>query len=454
MQYGLKSMISEEQFNKIEDAAYKILETIGMKVPHGEMLSLLSGCRGVSVNGENVRFERAAVKELIRNVKGCSDYDTHIVAGAYSHNYHDPSTDEIRPSTEHDLIRSIKQANALGLGVCAPVVPLDIPGPRQELIMERLTHEYAKYSYGAGQATHTVTAEASIEMSEVVGRPHGLELWVNSPLTFDGNNLDTLWRLRHKKSKIRAASMPILGMSAPMNLNGILAQSVAECWGAVALLKLLKFKNPISYRIDAFVTYTADMRSGNVLINGPDYLRLLLLAAEIGRHNGIAVPPAKSILTSAKRPGTQAGAEKAAQSLAVAMTGADVYLGLGSLSIAEIFSPIQMIIDVEIIRYVDAVMRPFSFDDDFALDVIAEVGPGGTFMDQPSTAQNIRKMMWDPQLFSQNALSSWIAEGMPSIEQQAYEVLRELKISDDPVVSEDVQKELKNIENRYSKMLV
>jgi trimethylamine--corrinoid protein Co-methyltransferase len=453
MTFRLQPAISQEQLALIDDMAYKILETVGMKVPSARLCDILAGCPGLSISGEIVKFARAAVREAVYGVQGCHDYDTHIVAGAYSHNYHDPHTNEIRTPTQSDLLTSIKQANALGLGVCAPVVPLDVPGPRQELLMERLTHEYAKYSYGGGQATHPVTAEASVRMSEVVGRPHGLELWINSPLTFDGNNLETLWNLRHLKTPVRVASMPVLGMSAPMNLKGIMAQSVAECWGAITLLKLLKFESEISFRIDAFVTYSADMRSGNVLINGPDYLRLLLLATEIARHNGVAVPAAKSILTGAKMPGTQSGAEKTAQSLAVAMAGADVYLGLGSLAIVETFSPIQMIIDLEIVRYVDAVMRPVNFAGDSAFDAIADVGPGGTFLDHPSTADNIREMIWDPVLFSQNSLSAWILGGKRGIEEQACDVLRELKISDGPVVSENVQKELQGIELRYSKML-
>jgi trimethylamine:corrinoid methyltransferase-like protein len=51
---------------------------------------------------------------------------------------------------------------------------------------------------------------------------------------------------------VRIANMPVRGMSAPITLAGLLAQSVAECLGAATVLQLLGVAKSVAYRVDAF----------------------------------------------------------------------------------------------------------------------------------------------------------------------------------------------------------
>ena len=369
MRFELANPLSEAQWKSVEKAALQILEKTGMAVRHGEALRALSGISGVRVDGENVRFDPKLVKEQSRSVKGTNEYDTHLITGAYCHNYLDPATGQARKATLADLISSARQANALNDGVCAPVVPLDVPGPKQELVMERVTHENCRFSYGGGQVTTVPAAEASIEMSAVVNRPHSLELWIADPLVVDSTGMEILWRLKHRRPKVRICNMPALGMSCPISISGLLAQTVAECLGAATVLKLLDLSDDISYRVDAFWGYSVDMRSGNVLLSGPDYLRLMTLSIFLAKRYGIDAPMAKALLTSSKLPDAQAAAEKSAQALLVSMAGTGTFTAAGALSAAETYSPIQMIVDKEILRWVDAYIRPVDFSEkDFLLE--------------------------------------------------------------------------------------
>ncbi len=446
--------LTETQLQKIDKTALDILDQIGVMIPHAPMRELLQGRPGITVNGDIVRYEPAVVKDQIKGIQGCGGYDTHIIAGAYSPNFLDPSTDQVRPPTVQDLITSIRQADAFGIGVCAPVVPKDISGPRQELAMERLTYENARFAYGAGQATHPATAEASLEMSHAAGRPHGLELWVNSPLKLDGKGLDILWQLRHRKPKVRVCSVPIRGMSTPVFEAAALAQNVAECFAGITTLRLLNLAAEISYRIDAFTIFTVDMQSGNVILSGPDCLRLALWTTQIAKRHGIPVPAGKTLLTSAKRPGIQAGAEKASQTLALAMAGADVFMAAGSLSADEIFSPLQMIVDLELMSFVDAVLAPLEFNDDqLGVDILKEVGPGGIFLDHETTAQHSHHAIWNSKLFSRNSLFSWMSEGSPSLQDRARKILNALPLRQSPAVTPEIQKELLKIEEHFAGQL-
>jgi len=320
--------------------------------------------------------------------------------------------------------------------------------------MERITHENARYSYGGGQQTSAVTAEASLEMSAVVGRPHALELWVNSPLNMDATGLDIIWRLRERKPNVRISNMPVQGMSGPITLPGMLALTAAECFGAATVLRTIGVSSCVTYRTDAFWGYTVDMRSTNVLLSGPDYLRLMVFCVYLAKRHGIRRPMGKALLTSSKLPDIQAASEKAAQAAVSSMAGVGTFVGAGSLAGVEIHSPIQMVVDHEILSWVDALVKPQDLSaSEFFLDVIDRVGPGGTFMDQESTVASFRATFWESQLFSINPYQSWIAEQKPEALEKARDILNSLKVAQEPLVSADQQRQLRRIEETFAARL-
>ena len=167
-------MLTQAQLESVDKAALDILKTVGVAVPHAEVRAALGSRKSVTVAGNIVRFEPALVREQTQDADDGEAYLPPVIAGAYCLNYLDPDADRPRPANRDDLVRSIKQADALGMGVCSPVVPRDVPAPHQEIVMEKLTHEYARDSLGSGQATSAAAAEASLEMHRVLGRPRSL----------------------------------------------------------------------------------------------------------------------------------------------------------------------------------------------------------------------------------------------------------------------------------------
>lgn len=451
--FRLMPILTEEQLEAIDNAALKILKETGVSVPHSETLEVLRSKEGVEVDGEIVRFDPSVVRENSKNIDAAKigpDCTTPEIAGAYCLNYLDPGANKPRGANKEDLIRSIKQADALGMGVCGPVVPLDVPPPHQEIVMERLTLEYARYGYGGGQATSVAAAQAGYEMRNAMGRPGSLELWVNSPLKMDGKGLDIIWKLRHLKPNVTVVNVPVLGQSSPIFISSLLAQTSAECFAGMTIIRLLDLGGAVTYRHDSFGCYSVNMQGGNVLLSGPLYLQLSILRTELAKHNGVAEPSAKVLMTQAKTPGIQSAWEKATQSTVMEMAGAYCHMAAGALACDEIFSPIQLMIDSEILSWVAATAKPVCFSqEELALDIISEVGPGGTFLDHISTAQHMRQVTWRPELLSQNTLSMWLAEGMPSVIEKANDKLNSLELSDEPAVSSEIQKELQKIEQHF-----
>jgi trimethylamine:corrinoid methyltransferase-like protein len=454
MNFCIPDPFSPEQWSRIDEEAMHILQKVGLKVQHAPTLAVLREKAGVHVNGEEVRFEPEVVSEQIRGIGGSGEYDTPVIAGAYSHLLMDPDTNEVRAPRLEDLVRCIRQADALDMGVCCPIVPIDVSGPRQELIMERVTHENARFSYGGGQHTTLAAAEAALEMGQAVGRVQSMEVWVTSPLKIDAQNLDMAWKLRDKKPPVRVNSMPVRGMTGPMPLPGLLALSAAECYGAATVVRLLNVAGRLSYREDAFAPYSMQMNTASVLLSGPEFTQLSLLRVFHARHNGIKNPSAKLLFTTAKMPDLQAGTEKASGALAIKLAGAGCYMAAGTLGGVDIFSPIQLMMDHEIMRYVQKACAPFEFSEDgFLRDVIGEVGAGGSFLDQESTLRNLHETVWQPKLFDESVAQSWLKKGRPSITDKARDTLNALSLRDGPAVSPEVQKELLRIEEYFMSRL-
>ena len=186
-------------------------------------------------------------------------------------------------------------------------------------------------------------------------------------------------------------TMPNGGATAPVTAAGLLAQGLAETLGGLVL----------GYAVDSGATMTldltpgyCDMRSMNFNYAGAERIPLLAARVQIiseyfgcpsGIHGG---------KTDACAPGIQVGVEKAATMLAAVLAGAIGIGTVGHLENAVTFSPLQLVIDNEIARYVRRAVGGIEVSDEtLALGVIGEAGPGGEFLGHPHTRNHFRDEM-------------------------------------------------------------
>jgi trimethylamine--corrinoid protein Co-methyltransferase len=95
--------------------------------------------------------------------------------------------------------------------------------------------------------------------------------------------------------------------------------------------------------------------------------------------------------------------EKALSILFPILCGASGIGTVGQLG-STTFSPLQVVIDNEIIGYVKRMLQAFEVDDlSWAVKAICEVGPGGQFFNHDSTFQRFRKEFWLSHLFERLA---------------------------------------------------
>ena len=158
---------------------------------------------------------------------------------------------------------------------------------------------------------------------------------------------------------------------------------------------------------------------------------------------------AKSLLTSSKQPDPHAAAEKCAQTVAAALAGARCFTNAGLLSVDEVYSPEQVVIDYEIVQYAKAICRGYEFSDDsLAVAAMEEVGYGKTFLDHDTTLANYRTAFWEPELFDHRMMQTWQADGGETIRERAREIARRRIAAHDFAMPDDVQRDLDAIYER------
>jgi trimethylamine--corrinoid protein Co-methyltransferase len=117
------------------------------------------------------------------------------------------------------------------------------------------------------------------------------------------------------------------------------------------------------------------------------------------------------------------------------LAGAIGFGTVGHLENAVTFSPVQLVIDNEIARYVRRAVRGFDVNEEtLALNVIEEVGPNGHTYDHDHTVQNFRKVELLSPFFD-----SWTWGGGDSLDRERFEKraaakVRELLATETPPV--------------------
>ena len=110
-----------------------------------------------------------------------------------------------------------------------------------------------------------------------------------------------------------------------------------------------------------------------------------------------------------------------------AAAGADIFGHMGISGVDQASSPDMLVMQNEIISYVESVMREIDFSDEvLGLDVIEQVGPGGTFIDQTHTGQHFRKELWFPKLLDRDYYQAWLDGGAGTMEDRCRERKRQL----------------------------
>ncbi len=108
--------------------------------------------------------------------------------------------------------------------------------------------------------------------------------------------------------------------------------------------------------------------------------------------------------------------------LLAAQGGANIIYGAGMLDLGITFDYAQFVIDNEIYTMIRKVIEGIKVtDENLAVDLIKEIGPGGELVSHPHTFERFRKEQSTSSLFCRTMRETWEMEGKTDLAERAYE---------------------------------
>jgi trimethylamine--corrinoid protein Co-methyltransferase len=454
--FELVGGLAAEQIATLNDEALRLVEDVGIQVPHQGILKLLSDYEGVTIERNNVRFR----SDLVQKAMGGARYDVPpyaddwlIDAGAHQTLYFDLDTRMIRPPTTQDLIDMTKLGEVLDTTGSAPVVPMDVPVHLQHILMHKISYEYSRRRcsdiYEHMDKPTPRCADYVYEMAQAAGKRLAFGIWMISPRSFDRNGLEVAYHLLDRGIPMWISTMPVAGVSAPITMQATLLQSMFEHLAGLTLLNLINTRS-FNYIApdDAFEADPFDMKYSTFVYGSAEYTRMTLHKLALCRYFGIPLV-AKSLNPAGKLPDGQAAFENGVHTMIAALAGARVFRTGGLLSAGEVYSGEILVMAKEMIEYIKNVLKRDEFDSQaLMVEEIKAVGPGQSHIGRRSTLERFRKEYWEPELFIHSNLGQWREMGSKSTWDCANELVKRRIAEYSYTIAPDVKKELDKIYRR------
>ena len=450
----------------VEECALRLLEEVGIEVLHPE-LAERARRKGLRFSDGRVKLPRAQVQAYIEETRGGRRKPRRRAAGRrraglslhvspYPLNVHDPESDDIVPFTAARLTDATRLVGALGeRGVVpqAPGCPTDVPAPLQVISQYRIAAENLPGGGEPVDAKSLASLPYVMDMAEALGRPiRDLPVYVFSPLKLAGESLTAVMALEPRLESIRVGSMPAAGSTAPVRPGETFALTAAEIIGSAFILREC-LAPKVGWGISA---HPFDLRGMAMSFGSPEALLFEMASCEVDAyfHGEAWWPAAANIHTLAKLPGPQAAAEKESIMSVGALLGADSFYCAGALSLDEVFSPVQLVLDVELKDHAERLARGLDAGCD-AEACLADVKAAGAqgFAGLDRTLDRYRDLYWHPHLFERRFLGPWQAAGRPGFGRQAWAVCRDLVARYEYEPPADIRAEIERIYRRAEQEL-
>lgn len=452
-------VLPEATLERIHEATLRVLDRTGVQVRSDAMIRRLAsaGARGDAATAR-VTFPRELVEErlalaphtlLLAGRDPAFDLELDGTHGYLSVDGNaaeilDLSTGERRASTKDDLAQISRVADALPeIGfLWQGVAARDMPLATQPL--HELHAQYANSTKHVQLMTAPLPDQArgAVEIARIVAggeaelraRPVLSSFQTSlSPLTYDGPPLEAAAIYAEAGVPAGFVAMPISCATAPATRAAALVQSNAEILAGIVALQLLVPGAPTFYGACGTVM---DLRTGAASCGGPEDLLIQMASAQLARRYGL---PSNigTFATGAKSPDWQAGVENGLSIVASWLGGADMLCGAGLLYGARVYSIAELLLDTEIFSLMRSMTEGVAdTDEDLALEVIEEVGPGGHYLAQPHTLRHMREQ-WQPRFFGREAWEDWEVAGRPEPRERARERALTILADHEPTTLQD-----------------
>jgi trimethylamine--corrinoid protein Co-methyltransferase len=408
----LVTTLTQSQVEQIKDKTEEILETVGVRVTHPQLLRLARAA-GAQVDeaGERVRFPTPCLRELLASVPssytvrgsggsehvigGGQQYATAIVTDPWIIDY---ATQKPRRPCLADLRRHTVIAQRLDSVISMSLMDFpvtDFPGSDSSL---RAFEEHVLYHnkhimiYAADKERYddwlNVVRLLGGSADLTQGRLASVAVGMLSPLAVSALNVEFLLGACANNLPVIPTVCPIAGMTSPYSLASTLLQANIETIGIAALTQIVRRGHPYLYATGLSIGH---MRYMHDMYYTLDKVLWKLAAVQLGKSYNIPVN-AEAGGSMTYRYDQQNGAEGMLFMLAAANSDADLLTGFGSSHNAIGMSAEMMLIHSAWLAAARYLRRGIQIDAlRLGVESLRRAGPGGSFMTDDLTVKLLRK---------------------------------------------------------------
>ena len=471
------SLLTEHQIHWIHESSLRILERVGVEIPHPEVLARFADS-GAQVDFGNKRV-KIPVDLVSRSLQQAGkqftlygrDLARRADFGQGKRLYNSSGgqafwADSVGGERRETTLADVAIAASFGDGlkyihmVGAMADPPEIPGNYRPVeVMANLIKNTTKpihfWFNNRGAAKYIAEIVVALRGDHEKAAQFPLcypFLEPISPLRFPFEGIDILFETSRLNMPTPVGPMAQMGLSAPATIAGTLAQENAEILAGICLTQLIRPGLPVMY---GGICHAFDMSTTQLIFGGPEQAILGVAMTQMGRHYGLPVY-VNAGLTDSKGPDAQAGLEAAATLVLAASAGADIYGHMGISGVDQAASLDVLVLQHEVISFVESVMREIEFNEStLGLDEISTVAATGTtFLDREHTLKHFRRELWVPAILDRQYYQDWFEDGALSTEERCEQRKLEILDTHKPVpVAEDLANELDIIVNAAKREL-
>lgn len=454
------TFLNQMEVEKIHEATLTVLEKVGVVIHDGDIVNHLAA-KGAKTEGVHVRFPREMVEGAIalankEVIFGARDQKRDLLipyqnttfncTSGYSPFIYDEIGAERRRSTAADLAKIAR--------LCDTIDNVDffwpIAMPTEEIFAEM--EEISALDISIRNTTKHVecscaslgAAEWQVRMAEAIaGGSEALKkrplfsavASPTTPLAFEACTAQAYPILAKAGIPVTPMNVPLAGTTAPATFAGTFVITNAE---QLAVLVILKSYNPDAPMIYACDTGSANMKTGAVAYNNPDYDLFSIGCAELARfyqmpncsaHGGDETRDYVNVSSFWSE------VERVALSQ---MTQTDTSVWMGSKDDCLASSIWDIVLDAEALRFAKIFTKKLEVNEDtLAIDAIAAVGPRGEFISSDHTFAHFRK-----EINSEEPENSFIFQGGDFRELAKEKAETAIVHADIPPLEEGLKKEL------------
>lgn len=405
---------------KIHEASMEILKTTGIKFHHPDAVKVLRE-HGVSMEGDVAHFTEEQILKYVKMAPSSvtiyaknPKYNVTLGSGV---TYNAPCAGateimekdgKIRQADLQDFVKMIQlfETNEdYHINGGTPCQPKEIPSDIASVLLHHIAMGLTEKTLWTACGNYK-QMEAIVKMTmaryqataeELKERPRLFTMVnTNTPLQFDVNMTETLFTYLKYGQPLAVTAAAMGGTTAPVTMAGALAVINAEVISVIALSQMFAPGAPVVYGSQST---SADLKSCSIAVGSPEGALCYKYAKKMAEFYGIPCR-AGGALSDAKIVNAQAGYESMLTYLSCRMAGVDVVFqsaGIMDGYLAASFE--KMMMDFEVIRFVNRYMREFEINDEtLAVDVVDEVGPAGQYLMEEHTLEHCREELCIPTL--------------------------------------------------------